>query len=363
MRDPFAWSFPVGRVFGITIRIHILFPLVAAGLIMREAADKDGKPGVWIDATVVAGMFLLSVLLHEFGHCFTARSVGGDASEVLLWPLGGLATVDVPHSPRANSLTAAGGPLVNLFLSSVASLVLIFAFDPGWRPAVNPFSWYPYTGLSGDNKVTAVAGKLFMWHSDGSPDFVDRFSPVALVAQFFWVNWVLFLFNIILVGFPFDSGRMLQSALWPYFGYRQATVYAVFSGFFVMFVVLFVALFTNQVLLIFLAFYIYTSCTQQWMMLEHGGDDSLFGYDFSQGYTSLEKEAPAQPRTRQPNFFQRWRQRRAARKLLREQQRQEEEELRMDQLLEKIQQYGKDSLTDEEHRFLKKVADRFRNRP
>ena len=35
-------------------------------------------------------------------------------------------------------------------------------------------------------------------------------------------------------------------------------------------------------------------------------EDSLFGYDFSQGYTSLEKdEAPAPPKPKKQNFIQR----------------------------------------------------------
>ena len=54
------------------------------------------------------GLLFFVVLLHELGHCFMARRVGGEASEVLLWPLGGLAAVDVPHSARANFLTTAG---------------------------------------------------------------------------------------------------------------------------------------------------------------------------------------------------------------------------------------------------------------
>ena len=35
----------------------------------------------------------------------------------------------------------------------------------------------------------------------------------------------------------------------------------------------------------------------------------------------------------------------------------------MDLLLEKIQKFGKQSLTDEEQRFLKRVADRYKNKP
>jgi stage IV sporulation protein FB len=355
MRDPFAWSFAVGRMFGITIRIHVFFPVIAIGMVWRET--QASIPGSWIDAAVVQAMLFFSVLLHEFGHCFMARWVGGEATDVLLWPLGGLASVDVPHAPRANFLTALGGPAVNLLLCVGAGLLLVFACDPAWRPPLylNPFAWNPYASEPG--KIALEA-----WDGSGAVS-LDRFHFPVLCAQMFFVNWVLFLFNIILVGFPFDSGRMLQCLLWPFVGYRQATIYAVFAGFFVMFLVFFFALFKNEALFTFLAIYIYTACKQQWLLLEHGGEDSLFGYDFSQGYTSLEREPPVQPRTKQANFFQRWRQRRAARKLQREQQQQEEEENRMDQLLEKIQRYGKDSLTDEEHRFLKKVADRYRNRP
>src|ERR1043165_6411558 len=90
MRDPFSWSFPVARLFGITVRVHILFPLVVIGLVLREAARSAGYPGTWIDASMLMALLFLVVLLHEFGHCFVARSVGGEATEVLLWPLGGL---------------------------------------------------------------------------------------------------------------------------------------------------------------------------------------------------------------------------------------------------------------------------------
>ena len=41
---------------------------------------------------------------------------------------------------------------------------------------------------------------------------------------------------------------------------------------------------------------------------------SLFGYDFSQGYTSLERDQPAARQRKRPNFIQRWFQRRAQRK-------------------------------------------------
>jgi Zn-dependent protease len=108
MRDPFSWSFPIGRLFGIAVRIHFLFPLVALGLVLRVAFMKDAAVNIWVDATMVVGLLFVAVLLHELGHCFAGRSVGGDAQEVLLWPLGGLAAVDTPHTPRANFVLRAG---------------------------------------------------------------------------------------------------------------------------------------------------------------------------------------------------------------------------------------------------------------
>src|SRR5438876_12042598 len=99
MRDPLSWSFPLGRMFGITVRVHCLFPFVALCLILHAAYKIKDPAGSWLDVSTLVGLLFLSVLLHEFGHCFAARLMDGDASDILLWPLGGLAYVDVPHTP------------------------------------------------------------------------------------------------------------------------------------------------------------------------------------------------------------------------------------------------------------------------
>src|SRR5688572_21275959 len=94
MRDPITWSFPLGRMFGINIRVHIMLPVVMIGLILRVTMAKDSTV-TFVDAAVLMLLMFVSILLHEFGHCFAARSVEGDATEVLLWPLGGLAYCDL----------------------------------------------------------------------------------------------------------------------------------------------------------------------------------------------------------------------------------------------------------------------------
>lgn len=353
MRDPFLWSFSIARVFGINVRVHFLFPIVCAGLILREMFLPDRIPGTWIDVAMLMGLLFFVVFLHELGHCFAARNVNGDASEVMLWPLGGLAAVDIPHNPRAHFITAAGGPLVNAAICLVGALALALVLDPGYWPPLHPLR--PPLRV---DETGAIA--LASWNST-APTTTNL--AAIVMARLFYVSWVTLLFNVVLIGFPLDGGRMLQAALWPIFGYRQATLYAVFTGFGVMFVVLLTAIIFNEVLLLCLGIFIYFACRQEWHVLETGGEESLFGYDFSQGYTSLERdETPAPLRRKKGNFVQRWLQRRAARKLQEEQSRQVADAHRVDELLDKIQRHGKDSLTDEESHFLKRYADRMKNK-
>jgi stage IV sporulation protein FB len=351
MRDPFAWSLPVGRLFGINIRIHVLFLALAAGFILRACVDEKiaAVPGRWIDAAVLMGLLALSVLLHEFGHCFAARWLNGDAPEVLLWPLGGLATVEVPQTPRAVFLSTVAGPVVNLLLFVVCGAALLLQPEP-IRVSLFQYPWRE----SANGAISLIRG----WA--GEPVSVDN-PGLIFLARLAWVNWLLFGLNL-LPAFPLDGGRLFQSGLWRYVGFRQSTVSALFTSFVVLLVAILVSIALNELLPLILAGVIYLALKHQWILLETGGEESLFGYDFSQGYTSLERDQPPAPAVRRPNPFQRWLQRRAARKMQREMEVREAEELRMDALLEKVQTQGLSALTDEERRFLKRVSDRYRNR-
>ena len=226
-----------------------------------------------------------------------------------------------------------------------------------WWPIWDPFGAPLWNWAAGGDLVNAKYG--YLQNAIGHLEWWQ-----LLAARLFWVNWLQFLFNVLVLAYPMDGGRLLQSFLWPRMGYRRATLAAVFVGFVFMFVIGIVSLAKNEVFFLALSLFIFASCRQQWLLLETGGEDALFGYDFSQGYTSLERdqEAPPKvPRRKQPNFLQRWLQRRAQRKLQAEQERHEAEERRMDQLLEKIHREGRQSLTDEENRFLKRVADKKAN--
>jgi Zn-dependent protease len=391
MRDPITWAFPLGRMFGIDVRVHFTLPVVMIGLIMKAATAPEAPTGLWVDATVVMLVLFASILLHEFGHCFAARSVDGEASEILLWPLGGLAACDLPHAPRAHLLTALGGPAVNLLLCVAAGGALTFV---ALVPPLNPFGGAPYRPELRDwrngvvkktyhsypqtpPQADATAADKAKAPAPRGPEAVLAGSTLTaggtqdkaastplstwqvLAAQTFWVNWLLLLLNV-LPGFPLDGGRVLQSILWWRGDFRQATSTACYVGFVVMLVLAAFAIMDWNVMCIALAWFVYVSCKQQLILLETGGEDVPFGYDFSQGYSSLEGETPPPTRRRRPNMVQRWLQRRAARKAQREVELREAEDRRMDALLEKVQRDGLQSLTDEERRFLTRVSARYR---
>ena len=84
--NPLTWTPTLGRLFGIRIRVHMLFMLFVGYELLRASVQG------WFPAAAHYLLLLWTfVLMHEFGHCFAARSVGGSADEILLWPLGGLA--------------------------------------------------------------------------------------------------------------------------------------------------------------------------------------------------------------------------------------------------------------------------------
>lgn len=431
MRDPLTWSFPLGRLFGVNFRVHLLFPLVALGLVLRVAFQKDVLPGLWVEACYLMGLLFVSVLLHEIGHCFGARAVDGDATESLLWPLGGLAFPEVPHTPRATLLTTAAGPAVNLLVCALAGVGLAFAsVAPSFKPWADPYCPVVYnwtdkcyygskTGRGDLLKFTAyqttednlwVAPKdvrpqddskwvdtkgrpvhLANVHPDDivilpqearpQPDQpygvtndkdkkkdgvpVVKAEPVrfagglVLLARVFWINWFLFLLNLV-PAFPLDGARFLQGVLWWRTDYRQATLCAIGIGFLMMLFLVLLGIVMNEILVVGLALLVYICCRRQWIVLETGGEESLFGYDFSEGYTSLERDQPPPPRRPRQSWLQRWLKGRAERRMRREQEQREAEEARMDELLEKVQRVGLQGLTDEERRFLTRVSARYR---
>src|SRR4051812_16297254 len=138
MRDPMSWSVPFFRAYGIQVKVHIFFFVVTLGLFWRQLMLPQYDRVWWLDMFLLSIVVLFgSVLLHEFGHCFGARYAGGEAREILIWPLGGLAMVEVPHRWKALFVMVAAGPAVNVLICLTCALALV---SGGFFPSLNPFT-------------------------------------------------------------------------------------------------------------------------------------------------------------------------------------------------------------------------------
>ncbi|MFQ5463939.1 MAG: site-2 protease family protein, partial [Phycisphaerae bacterium] len=209
--NPINWSFRVFRVFAIDVRVHVTFLIGAFVLIAMELPERGTGESValgklLIDAFGTYAILFFIVLVHEFGHCFGARHVGGDADEILIWPLGGLAYVQPPHEPRAHMITTLAGPMVNVIFCAISSVALVL-----WVGRLGAVPWNPL------HPATPVSSGVF-----------PTLGQVWLM-RFFGISYVILIINLFPV-FPFDGGRVLQAWLWPRKGYGRSMEIATGTG-------------------------------------------------------------------------------------------------------------------------------------
>src|ERR1700675_44586 len=107
------------RFAGIDVFLHWSWFLIAAFEIQNRAGRYSSI--TWNVLEYLA-LFLI-VTLHEFGHALACRQVGGRANQIVLWPLGGVAYVNPPKPPGATLWSIAAGPLVNLVLLPILSVL------------------------------------------------------------------------------------------------------------------------------------------------------------------------------------------------------------------------------------------------
>lgn len=177
-------SFRLFTVSGIAVYLHWTWFLVAIYQIQLR-----GEVSLSVGAAIYIGLFAI-VLLHEFGHALACRQVGGTAKEILLLPIGGIAYVSPPRRPGAVLWSIAAGPLVNVALIPVFSIIMRL--------------------LSQEAVFTQ------------SPHLYEIFYDLQRI------NYILLIFNLLPV-YPLDGGQILQALLW--FKLGQARSLAVASAF------------------------------------------------------------------------------------------------------------------------------------
>ena len=99
--NPLGWSLKLFRFRGILVRIHIFTLVYMTGQIVGSISESSVG---WIWAAIYMAWLFVLVLLHEFGHAFTCRAVGGESDRIVMAPFGGLAMVQPPHAWRASPL-------------------------------------------------------------------------------------------------------------------------------------------------------------------------------------------------------------------------------------------------------------------
>ena len=191
------WSLCIGRWREAEVRLHVLFPLVTlcAFYATRNAQRIDERFVGW--ALLV---LLVSVSLHELARVVTAFRVGGQASSLVIGPMGGFSKLQLPPDPPAHLLTAMAGPLVSFALLVVAACGL---------------------ALSGNRDVL----KLFMSPSELEtvfPHLGAQFISLELLGQLFvWINGCLLLISLLPMD-PCAGAEILRGVLWPVVGRTSA---------------------------------------------------------------------------------------------------------------------------------------------
>ena len=332
-QNPLFWSFPLGYWFNTEIRVSWFFPLIAISFALRLGTSLG---------LAVAGILFVSILAHELaGHILAVRLTGGDGDEVLIWPLGGLASVYPADTFVSRFFTALGGPLVNLAIC-VATLPSAIWMHGKIIGGVQINAFYPFA-----LPVAELSGEI----------------GIQLLLLTFSINWMLLLLNLLPV-YPLDGGQMVQAILRRQMSDLDSRRICIRVGIVIAVIMMFASWVWIQTLamIMILATLILVLNSMESIQLQYRDvyDDSFMGYDFSQGYTSLSIDDDE--REVKPGFFERRRIQRQEKQEEKDKIEQVEMEYDLDHLLDKVHKNGMSSLTETEKQRLKYVSMKMQDR-
>jgi len=223
------WSFKVGRVFNIDLRIHITFFLIViyAAFIWAYVYEK-GLSGAIYGAFIIAVLFIC-VVIHELCHSRMAQHYGGEVDSITLLPIGGISLLkNMPDDPKKEFWVTIVGPFSNLVIAAALFPFIYLIPDP----VDGPFGAFR------------------------SADVLISISVQGFVSYLFMINLLLAVFNL-LPAFPLDGGRLLRSILAQRMSYVRATRAAVTTGQVFAFILGLVGVLSFNIILIIIAIFIY----------------------------------------------------------------------------------------------------------
>ena len=275
--SPLMWlltgSVHLFTVSGIRVRDHVAL-LLFIGLTLLLG----GPTGYTFSHRLISmGVLFGVILLHEFGHCFAARKVGGTAEDILLWPLGGLAEAQPPHRPLATFLTVAAGPGVNVLICAFAAVGLwtlgriMVPTRPGDDFLAQGMNW--------------IEPQFYLWY-------------------LYSVSYVLLLFNLLPI-YPLDGGQMLQAILWRWMGYGKAMLVSCNIGIGGSILVGGYGIYNGQWLIIMVMVMCLINCIQRRSMIKAAGTWMIDEYDATEVH---------RPRRHHLSRYAKWRAKRQIRR-------------------------------------------------
>jgi stage IV sporulation protein FB len=337
--NPLMWlvsgSAPMFQVFGLRIRAHASLIVFILAVILF---DWDRAFPIQVRALSMA-MLMCVVVVHELGHSFVARRLGGEADEVLLWPLGGLIPAEPPHRAMASLLTAAAGPATNLVLCAACGAAFYFLTPTNEMRLAIPHAEH-------------VLAPLNPFHAP-APDFHLQWSdPAFYFWWLFYVSYHVLLLNLLPI-LPLDGGHIIHALLWSVAGNFRAMLVtttvgmagAVAGG-------LAALAFQSWFVAALMVFCFYESYRRRLVLRENGTEDWRDSFDFGASLFS----PPEQPKRRRK--VSRYAIRRARKIALGEKAARD----RIDAILAKVSKRGIASLTWGERRVLRKTTEQQRRR-
>jgi Zn-dependent protease len=180
-------AIPLFRLAGIQVYLHFTWFIVA--ILEFTQFSRGYHSPVW-GVLEYLGLFGL-VTVHEFGHAFACRQTGGRVDRIMLWPLGGVAFVDPPPRPGAYLWSIAAGPLVNVILFPILSVIL--------------------------------------WLAAGSDLRFTNHDPYRFVLGLWGINAGVLVFNLLPI-YPLDGGQLVRGLLWIWLGRIRSLQVASFIG-------------------------------------------------------------------------------------------------------------------------------------
>ncbi len=221
-------SYELFKVRGVSIRVHSTFLIFLAFLILAFSLSGGVKYAV---AGAIYLIFIFSfVLIHELAHSMTAKRYRINTSSITLLPIGGVAKLDkYPRDPGAELRISLAGPMSN-FLIGIGLFVLFLILNP-----------------------VSISESL-----RGIPKILNFQNILIMAVQ---VNFALAFFNL-LPAFPMDGGRVLRAVLAKKMGIIKATEKA-YSIATVISILMFIAGFFFNPILIFIAIFVYFSGFQE----------------------------------------------------------------------------------------------------